>query len=117
MTELALPAANDIPDPWAPGNLLPLGTLAAELGCTVDKLATRLDGEIVLDDVGMRCVTRATAGALIADRNAKAAAARERAARARAEAKPNQTQERVKALQRAHDRLGAGLLRDPADTR
>ncbi|RFZ44336.1 hypothetical protein MSS4_04077 [Mycobacterium marinum] len=73
------------PDPWAPWNLLPLGTLALELNTTVEDLARQLgDDEIILDDIGLRCCTRATAHAAIAKHAAREAAQRDREAKMRA---------------------------------
>jgi hypothetical protein len=46
---------------------VPLAYLALELGEHIDVLAARLDGEVVRDDVGMRCVTRETARLVLAE--------------------------------------------------
>lgn len=70
-------------DPWAPTNLIPLASLAMELDTTVAALARQLGEDVALDDIGMRCVTRATAHAVIAEQHAREAAQREREARAR----------------------------------
>lgn len=73
------------PDPWAPWNLIPLGTLALELNTTVEDLARRLgDDEIVLDDIGLRCCTRTSGHALIVQKNARDQAQRDREAKMRA---------------------------------
>lgn len=75
----------DHPDPWHPENLLPVAMLAVELGVPTDELARQLgDDEIILDDIGMRCVIRATAHAVIAKHAAREAAQRDREAKMRA---------------------------------
>lgn len=82
---------DDATDPWAPENLLPLGVLALELDCTVDELAKKLGGDCLLDDVGLRVVTRAVAAAQIAERNAQQAEKRRQAAEARQRIAANST--------------------------
>lgn len=86
-------------DPWDPDNLVPLAVLAAEgLGNgTVEDLARRVGGDLVIDDIGIRCCTRSAARALFAKRDAQQAAERER--RKEREAAGNPVQDRVRALQ------------------
>lgn len=102
-------------DDWSPANLLPLAVVALELDTTVTRLAERLGEDVVLDDIGMRCCTRAAAAALIGQRNARRAAEIERDRRQRAEAKqrPALVRQRIEAIKAAQERIGApGLLRD-----
>ncbi|RFZ08115.1 hypothetical protein VIMS_04164 [Mycobacterium marinum] len=80
-----MPGPDVEPDTWAPWNLIPLGTLALELGTSVDDLARQLGADqIVLDDIGLRCCTRTSAHALIGAKNARDQAQRDREARMRA---------------------------------
>jgi hypothetical protein len=50
--------------------LLPLSLLAPELSTDVAALAHQLGAEVILDDVGIHCVTPSTARQLIAQRDA-----------------------------------------------
>lgn len=109
------PDVEPLDDPWAPSNLIPLGSLAMELETTVSALARQLGEDVVLDDIGMRCCTRATAHAVIAEQQAREAAQREREQRRREEiAAQNavpQTRERLRKLGEAQARQQGGLLR------
>lgn len=103
------------PDTLDLDRLVPLAVLAAELDTTTAELARRIgDDDIYLDGIGFRCTTEAQAAALIADRNARQAAARERAHRAaervRAASTTDDTRARVQAIQAAQ-RTNPGLLR------
>jgi hypothetical protein len=81
-----------------PTNLVPLAELAAEgFGYdggpsvrtprdAVDALAAQLDGEVVLDDLGRRCVSRAVARGLFSEREEQALRWRDLQARLDAEA-------------------------------
>lgn len=92
-------------------NLVPLVTIAAELGTTADRLASRFgDGAVIEDDCGIRCITRERARELIAAHRAAVQAAREKAAARRAElaAQPNPLRDRVRALQAAQAHFADG---------
>lgn len=67
-------------DPWHPANLITLSTLAAEgLGNgDIDTLAQQLGDNVIIDDIGIRCTTRATARVLITERAAAQAQHRAR---------------------------------------
>lgn len=95
--------------------LIPLGVLAAELDTTVAELARRLGPDAVfLDGIGLRCTTEAQAAALIAERQARQAAAREHRRRAaeqiRAVSDTAATRARVQAIQQAQA-TAPGLMR------
>lgn len=95
--------------------LVPLGVIAAELEVTVTELTRRLGPDAVfLDGIGLRCTTEAQAAALIAERQARQAAAREHRRRAadqiRAVSDTAATRARVQAIQAAQ-RVAPGLLR------
>lgn len=55
-------------DPWNPSNLIPLAELAAE-GFNSEHLIHRLGDDVILDDIGRRCITRAAARTLFAERS------------------------------------------------
>ena len=51
--------------------LVPLVLVGLELGCKVGQLTRRLSGDdVILDSIGMRCITRERARALFAQRDA-----------------------------------------------
>jgi hypothetical protein len=85
--------------------LIPLNVLAGEVDTTVGELAHKLEGEIYLNRVGIRCCTTGRAAAHIAERSAQKAdaEARERARRAELAANDpsKQVRARVRALQEA----------------
>lgn len=88
-------------DPWAPDNLIPLAELVIEgLAASVDELARRIGDDVLLDDIGRRCTTRATARHLIAERAAAAERLRARKAQSRRQ-EPDPVRERIRALQEA----------------
>lgn len=94
-------------DPWAPESLIALSELVAEgFGAgSIDALADRLGDDVVLlDDIGRRCTTRATARQLFAERAAERAQqqAREQQRREELAAQGNPVRDRVRALQQAH---------------
>lgn len=65
------------------GGLVPLGLLVADgVADKVDRLAVQLGTEVVIDDVGLRCVTRSTARRLLAERAARAERVQEQRAAA-----------------------------------
>src|SRR4051812_16820178 len=63
---------------WHPDNILPVAMLAVELNTTVDALVRKIgDDQIVLDDIGLRCITRQAAHAVIAEQAVRQARQRE----------------------------------------
>lgn len=72
------PATQPDDDAWAPWNLLPAALLAAELNVTVDALVRQIGNDaVVLDDLGMRNVSRSTARGVIAEQRAREARRRD----------------------------------------
>lgn len=105
----------DLADKVRAEGLVPLAHLVIEgLADTIDRLADRLAGQVVLDDIGRRCVPREVARELFADRDRwKAEAeARARAGWAEREAESEQMRARLRAIQQAQEAAGGpGLLR------
>lgn len=99
---------------------MPLGVLVAEgLAESVDQLAQKIGDDTFLDDIGLRCCTRATARSLVADRDARLAAERERAARVAARAATvaaerdeqlRAERERMRRIGELQQKQGGGLL-------
>lgn len=106
-------------DPWSPENLVPLSLLVAEgFGGDIDTLASRLGDDLILDDIGIRCTTRAAARALFVEREAERERhrARREAERQAALQQPNPLRERIRAIHKLQDDHGnRGLVYDEKD--
>lgn len=93
------------------GDLVPLGLLSLEGYGTVAQISQRLGSEVVVDDAGIRCCSRATARRLHDERAAVMAAVRARMAavgdQSNVHAVLAARRERQLALRRAHPELGA----------
>ncbi|MFV1504011.1 hypothetical protein [Mycobacterium kansasii] len=75
--------------------LVPLAQLVAEgFEQSIDNLAKRLADAVLFNDVGQRCVTRATAASLFADRAAKQEIERRKRAEANAERRRRRAEQR-----------------------
>ncbi|MGV7311981.1 hypothetical protein PJJ28_14525 [Mycobacterium kansasii] len=78
-----------------PFNLIPLTHLVIEgFDQSIDNLAKRLADAVLFNDVGQRCVTRATAASLFADRAAKQEIERRKRAEANAERRRRRAEQR-----------------------
>ncbi|MGV0494107.1 hypothetical protein [Mycobacterium kansasii] len=77
--------------------LVPLAQLVAEgFDQSIDNLAKRLADAVLFNDVGQRCVTRATAASLFAERAAKQEIERRRRAERSAEARRRREEKRLR---------------------
>ncbi len=85
---------------------IPVVTVAAELGVSPDQLVARLGDAVLTDAIGLRCVERPTAAALIDEHRAAQAEARRRddQCRARAAERRADMAQRSQAL---HDQVQA----------
>ena len=87
--------------------LVPVSTVAAEVGVDTDTLAARLAADVIIDADRVRCLPSDLTQRLIDDHRAAVQARRERRAAQEAELRrrPNPLLERVRALQRAQERF------------
>ncbi|MDO0977183.1 hypothetical protein [Mycolicibacterium frederiksbergense] len=106
-------------------SLIPLAHLVIEgLAPDMGALAARLDGRVVVDDVGRRCCTRIAARELFDEHEARQAEERERTARVesqRAEAAAQHRdiiraeRDRMKRIAELQQLNGGGLLREDGE--
>lgn len=92
--------------------LVPLTLVAAEIGGDANALAAKIGDAIVLDGIGLRCLTADRARTVIADHRAAVQAQRDqrRAEVAEARRRPDPLRERVRAIARAQERFGGADL-------
>ena len=103
-------------------HLVPLVTVAAEIGISADEVAQRLGDSVTVDAAGLRAVAAERARVFLADHRAAQQAQRERAERQQAEfaakhdAELRRRLQRIRALPPAQDgvpALALMLARDP----
>lgn len=95
-------------------SLIPLAHLVIEgLAPDMGALAARLDGRVVVDDVGRLCCTRATARELFDEREAQRVAEAERRAVERAEAEEAARRGRAARQSRQAARKAAAIAGQP----
>ncbi|MBB2990264.1 hypothetical protein FHR72_001732 [Mycolicibacterium iranicum] len=95
-----------------PPQLVPLMLVAHEIGGDANALAAKLGDTVVLDGIGIRCLTADLAREVIADHRAAVAAERDRrrAEAAEARRRPDPLRERVRALAAQQERFGGADL-------
>lgn len=110
---------SDLVDEARQESLIPLAHLVIEgLSVDIGTLAQRLGTEVTVDDIGRRCVTRATATRLFTERSERQEreAAQRRADYLAARSRPHPTRERIRRIKESQDRDGyRGLLREDDD--
>lgn len=95
-----------------PPHLVPVTLVAGEIGADANALAAKLGDSVVLDGIGLRCLTVDLARAVIADHRGAVQAQRDqrRAAEAASRRQPHPLRERVRAIAEAQERFGGADL-------
>jgi hypothetical protein len=95
-----------------PNTLIPLATVAAEIGSDADVLAARLGDAVTPDDIGIRCIPADIARDQIARHRAAVQADRDqqRAQRDAAKRRPFALRQRIRAIGRQQERFAGAAL-------